>query len=72
LLSTRTPYDGVIDLFKAKFRIYFVDDSRYLGWKKYALKGVRVHNVPGDHENMLLPPNDKVFAQTLQRALDNR
>lgn len=68
---TMKPYDGVIDLFKAKFRIYFVDDSKYLGWKKYALKGVRVHNVPGDHENMLLPPNDRVFAQTLQRALDN-
>ncbi|AKD55177.1 non-ribosomal peptide synthetase [Spirosoma radiotolerans] len=68
---TMKPYDGVIDLFKAKFRIYFVDDNKYLGWKKYALKGVRVHNVPGDHEKMLLPPNDMVFAQTLQRALDN-
>ncbi|AUD03909.1 non-ribosomal peptide synthetase [Spirosoma pollinicola] len=63
-------YDGIIDLFKAKHRIYFVDDSKYLGWKKYALKGVRVHDVPGDHEKMLLPPNDKVFAETLQRALD--
>lgn len=68
---TMKPYDGVIDVFKAKFRIYFVDDNKYLGWKKYALKGVRVHNVPGDHEKMLLPPNDMVFAQTLQRALDN-
>ncbi|GAB3804010.1 hypothetical protein GCM10028819_34830 [Spirosoma humi] len=68
---TMKPYDGVIDVFKAKFRIYFVDDNTYLGWKKYALKGVRVHNVPGDHEKMLLPPNDIVFAQTLQRALDN-
>jgi amino acid adenylation domain-containing protein len=68
---TMKPYDGIVDLFKAQFRIYFVDDSKYLGWKKYALKGVRVHDVPGDHEKMLLPPNDKVFAQALQRALDN-
>ncbi|MCK8495658.1 amino acid adenylation domain-containing protein [Spirosoma sp. RP8] len=65
------PYDGVVDLFKAKTRLYFVDDNKFLGWKKYALKGVRVHEVPGDHQMMLLPPNDKVFAQVLQKALDN-
>jgi thioesterase domain-containing protein len=64
------PYDGIIDLFKANDRLYFVDDIKYLGWKKYALKGVRVHDVPGDHQYMLLPPNDKEFARTLQRALD--
>ena len=66
-----SPYDGIVDLFKAQVRVYFVDDSKFLGWKKYALKGVRVHNVPGDHEKMLLPPNDKAFARALQNALDN-
>ncbi|GAB3718226.1 hypothetical protein GCM10027592_60940 [Spirosoma flavus] len=65
------PYDGIVDLFKAQMRVYFVDDNKFLGWKKYALKGVRVHSVPGDHEMMLLPPNDKVFAEALQKALDN-
>ncbi|GAB2588097.1 non-ribosomal peptide synthetase [Spirosoma areae] len=65
------PYDGIVDLFKAQVRLYFVDDSKYLGWKKYALKGVRIHSVPGDHQLMLLPPNDRKFAQTLQQALDN-
>jgi amino acid adenylation domain-containing protein len=68
---TMKPYDGVVDLFKAKTRLYFVDDSKFLGWKKYALKGVRVHDVPGDHEMMLLPPNDKEFARLLQKALDS-
>ncbi|GAB3899451.1 non-ribosomal peptide synthetase [Spirosoma agri] len=68
---TMKPYDGIVDLFKAKTRLYFVDDNKFLGWKKYALKGVRVHDVPGDHEMMLLPPNDKVFAHVLQKALDN-
>ncbi|WP_080056140.1 non-ribosomal peptide synthetase [Spirosoma aerolatum] len=67
---TMKPYDGVIDLFKAQVRLYFVDDSKFLGWKKYAKKGVRVHSVPGDHQLMLLPPNDKAFAEALQRALD--
>jgi thioesterase domain-containing protein/acyl carrier protein len=64
------PYDGVIDLFKAQSRVYFVDDNKFLGWRKYAKQGVRVHNVPGDHRMMMLPPNDKVFAEMLQRALD--
>ena len=65
------PYDGTVDLFKAQIRHYFVDDRKYLGWKKYALKGVRVHDVPGDHGQMLQPPNDRYFAQALQWALDN-
>ncbi len=64
------PYDGIIDLFKARKRLYFVEDREFLGWKKYARQGVRVHNVPGDHKEMLLPPNDKEFARILQLALD--
>lgn len=65
------PFDGIIDLFKAKTRVYFVEDPKFLGWKKIALKGVRVHEVPGDHKTMLLNPNDKEFARALQNALDN-
>jgi amino acid adenylation domain-containing protein len=63
-------YDGVIDLFKAQIRPYFVEDAKNLGWKKYARRGVRVHDVPGDHKQMLLPPNDRFFARALQSALD--
>ena len=66
-----TPYDGIIYLFRAQERIYFVDDQVYLGWKAYAKQGVRVLDVPGDHKTMLLPPNDKVFAQVMQTTLDN-
>lgn len=64
------PYDGVIDVFKASTRLYYVEDREFLGWKKYALRGVCVHNVPGDHKEMLLPPNDREFARILQAALD--
>ncbi len=66
------PYAGTLDLFRATDRLYFVDDFRYLGWKDYALGGVRVHDVPGDHETLMLPPNDKILAEALQRALDGR
>ncbi len=67
---TVKPYDGMIYLFKAKIRVFFIDDPDYLGWKNYALKGIEVKEVPGDHKVMLLPPNDKVFAKTLQKVLD--
>ncbi len=66
------PYTGTLDLFRATDRLYFVDDFQYLGWKDYALGGVRVHDVPGDHETLMLPPNDKILAEALQRALDRR
>ena len=64
------PYAGKIDLFRATTRLYFIDDFHYLGWKEYATGGIRVHDVPGDHATMLLPPHDKTFAEALQKALD--
>ncbi|WP_139113139.1 amino acid adenylation domain-containing protein [Mucilaginibacter sp. PPCGB 2223] len=65
-----TPYNGKIFLFRAKTRVYFVDDFKTLGWGKIAQKGVVVNDVPGDHKIMLLPPHDKQFAKILQRVLD--
>lgn len=65
------PFDDVVYLFRAQERIYFVDDFKYLGWSKFAKKGVHVYEVAGDHRTMLLPPNAKKFAQALQHALDN-
>lgn len=65
-----TPYNGRIFLFKAKTRVYFVDDFKTLGWSGIAKKGVVVNEVPGDHKIMLLPPHDKQFAKILQRVLD--
>lgn len=64
------PYDGVIHVFKAKKRLYYIEDREFLGWKKFALRGLHIHDVPGDHATMLLPPNDKEFARILQKALD--
>jgi thioesterase domain-containing protein/acyl carrier protein len=63
-------FDGKVVLFKAKKRVYFVDDMETLGWPKYAQKGVEVKNVPGDHKTMFLPPNVQVLAKLLQESLD--
>lgn len=69
---TMTPYEGRIDLFRVRERVYFLDDPIYLGWKQLATKGVIIHQVPGDHRTFLLPPNDKVFATRLQSLIDER
>ena len=65
-----TPYTGTVDLFRAKVRTYYMPDPEYLGWKKYALKGVRIHEIPGDHNYIFAPPNDKEFARVLQNCLN--
>ncbi|MBA3829831.1 MAG: amino acid adenylation domain-containing protein [Taibaiella sp.] len=66
-----TPYDGVIDLFKVKKRIYYIDNPKYMGWKHYA-KQIVIHKVSGDHKTFYRPPFDKAFARKLQATLDER
>lgn len=61
-----------IDLFRVDTRLYYLDDPLYLGWKLYALKGINVHDVKGDHKTFLMPPNDKDFAILLQQLVDER
>ncbi|HMG84033.1 MAG TPA: amino acid adenylation domain-containing protein [Ferruginibacter sp.] len=65
------PFNDRLFLFKCKERIYFIDDTKYMGWLKYALKGVKVYDVPGDHKTMFEQPHVKEVARILQDALDN-
>lgn len=64
------PSDLKIHLFRVKKRLYFLDDLKFLGWAKFAKKGVEVHEIPGDHRTFLYSPNDKGFARILQEVLD--
>ncbi len=59
-----------IDLFKSGHRMFFIDDPKYQGWKPYALDGIDIHLIPGDHKEMLLSPNDQVFADLFQKKLN--
>jgi len=65
-----TPYNGSIELFRAKKRTFYMDDFEYLGWKPFALKGIRIHEIPGEHNYIFAPPNDQEFAEILQKCLD--
>jgi len=64
------PLPIVVDLFKAQKRTFYMADFDYLGWCEFALKGVNVHDIPGEHNTIFAPPNDKQFAIVLQQCLD--
>lgn len=69
--SRITPFDDYVYLFRANVCIHYTDDKQYLGWRKYALKGVKEYLLPGDHRTMMLKPNADEFARALQKVLDN-
>ena len=64
------PLDIVVDLFRAKKKTFYMSDFKYLGWRQFALKGVNVHDIPGEHNTIFAPPNDAEFAKVLQECLD--
>jgi amino acid adenylation domain-containing protein len=64
------PFDIAIDLFRAETRSFYLDDYVYMGWAPYALKGVKTHNIPGEHHTLFKEPNHKIFARKLQDCLD--
>ena len=67
-----TPYEGCIDLFKVKTRLYFLDDMEFMGWRSFVYKDIAIHEIPGDHKTFLSPPCVKEFADILQKTMDDR
>ena len=66
------PYNGTIDLFRVKSRMYYLDDPVYLGWKPYALQGLNIHEITGDHKTFLLPPNVQELSRMLGEIINER
>jgi len=64
------PLNITVDLFRAQKRTFYMADFDYLGWREFALKGVNVHDIPGEHNTIFAPPNDEKFAVVLQQCLD--
>lgn len=66
------PQSISVDLFRSKDDDNYKLDPTHLGWKKAALGGVKIHNISGNHLNIVAPPNDKVLARLLQDILDEK
>lgn len=65
------PFDGKIYLYKAKISVHYVEYGKFLGWEKYANKGVELFEIPGDHFSMLQPPYVTNFGTVLQNNIDD-
>jgi amino acid adenylation domain-containing protein len=63
-------FNAKVYLFRADISVHYVNDKVFLGWKRFAKKGVEVYAVPGDHRSMLEQPNVKVLADALQKVLN--
>ncbi|MBF4464318.1 non-ribosomal peptide synthetase [Flavobacterium sp. LC2016-12] len=66
------PQNFEVDLFRSKDDINYKLDPTHLGWKKAALKGVTIHNISGNHLEIVAPPNDRVLARLIQDILDKK
>jgi amino acid adenylation domain-containing protein len=67
---TLQPSDLQVELFKAEHQTFYIEEPETYNWKKYARKGVMLHEIPGEHSSIFAPPNDKGFAEILQNCLD--
>ena len=63
-------FDDTVYLFKATTCTHYVDDTEFLGWKRYAKRGVIRYDVPGDHLSMLNSPNVEKLAEALQTSIN--
>ncbi|CAC9975307.1 non-ribosomal peptide synthetase [Flavobacterium panici] len=66
------PQNFEVDLFRSKDDINYRLDPTHLGWKKAALGGVTIHNISGNHLDIVAPPNDIFLARLLQDILDEK
>jgi thioesterase domain-containing protein/acyl carrier protein len=66
------PQNINVDLFRSKDHVAHIAAPTHVGWKKAALKGVTVHNIPVDNFDIRLAENDKILARMFQDILDKR
>jgi len=63
-------YEGCIHLYKAQKQTFYIPEPEDFGWNHVAKGGVVIHEIPGEHSSTFAPPNDKFFAEILQKTLD--
>ena len=64
------PYQGKIIFFQAAEKLPGMDSDSSSGWDEFATRGLDIHQVPGNHENMVFDPHARVLAEKLKRCLE--
>ena len=66
------PYAGRVILFRSNHKpLGQLVDPR-AGWEKYVLRGLEIHEIHGNHENILLDPQVQSVAEQLKACLDGK
>jgi len=63
------PYPGKLHLFRAMDQKFYIKEPVAYGWDEF-VEEVVIHHIPGEHSTIFAPPNDELFAKTLQKCLD--
>jgi thioesterase domain-containing protein len=63
------PYPGRLMLFRSRLGPAALHADSHGGWGETALAGVEVHEIPGQHMNILEEPHIRVFAEKLRVCL---
>ncbi len=63
------PYPGRLTLFRAQEQPHPETDQDDLGWSEFALGGVDVRVVPGDHLTMIHEPHVQILAKEIEACL---
>lgn len=61
--------NGVLDIFRSEHPPRSAPPDPYAGWGGYASNGIVIHKIPGNHFSMFQSPNNKVFAQELEKCV---
>lgn len=64
------PLDIQVDLFRAKEKVFYLDDAEFYGWNRFALQGVIVHEIEGNHLTLFDEPHGQEVAQALKKRLE--
>ena len=65
------PYPGKLHLFRARDQKFYIKEPVAYGWNEF-VEEVVIHHIPGEHSTIFAPPNDELFAHTLQKCLNER
>ena len=63
-------YPGKMYLFRAMDQSFYIKDPVLYGWDLYVKGGIVVLDIPGEHSRIFAPPNDALFANALQKSLN--
>ncbi|HHM21057.1 MAG TPA: non-ribosomal peptide synthetase [Bacteroidetes bacterium] len=58
-----------VDLFKAKEQMFYLHDPEHYGWDQFALLGLTVHEIEGNHLTLFNDPHGRQVAEALKRRL---